>query len=59
MCLSGFVESAGETEAELAEFTPAFLWLLRDFYLTLEEDGQQVRHGHVSRLYPGPHPRGP
>jgi hypothetical protein len=33
---------AGENESELAEFTPAFLWLLRDFYLTLEEDGHQV-----------------
>ena len=35
--------SAGEGEAELSDFTPAFLWLLRDFYLTLEEDGRQVR----------------
>ncbi len=33
---------AGEGEAELADFTPSFLWLLRDFYLTLEEDGRQV-----------------
>lgn len=32
----------GEGEAELADFTPSFLWLLRDFYLTLEEDGRQV-----------------
>lgn len=29
-------------EADLASFTPAFLWLLRDFYLSLEEDGQTV-----------------
>ena len=30
---------AGETsQDELAGFTPAFLWLLRDFYLSLEED---------------------
>jgi len=37
---------AGEGgEAELADFTPAFLWLLRDFYLTLEEDGRQARGG--------------
>ena len=35
--------SAGEGEAELADFTPAFLWLLRDFYLQLEEEGRQVR----------------
>ena len=35
---------AGEDEEnELANFTPAFLWLLRDFYLTLEEDGRQAR----------------
>lgn len=35
---------AGEgDENELANFTPAFLWLLRDFYLTLEEDGRQAR----------------
>lgn len=30
-------------DAELAEFNPAFLWLLRDFYLELEEDGRKVR----------------
>ena len=29
-------------DAELARFTPSFLWLLRDFYLTLEEDGRKV-----------------
>jgi hypothetical protein len=35
---------AGESEAaELANFTPSFLWLLRDFYLTLEEDNRTVR----------------
>lgn len=28
--------------SELASFTPSFLWLLRDFYLRLEEDGRQV-----------------
>ena len=33
---------AGESEAELSNFTPSFLWLLRDFYLTLEEDGRTV-----------------
>ncbi len=31
-----------QDETELAAFTPAFLWLLRDFYLRLEEDGRQV-----------------
>ena len=31
--------------SELASFTPSFLWLLRDFYLRLEEDGRQVRGG--------------
>ena len=38
---------AGETsQDELAGFTPAFLWLLRDFYLSLEEDadGQVSLH---------------
>jgi hypothetical protein len=35
---SGAVDDA----AELASFTPSFLWLLRDFYLRLEEDGRQV-----------------
>ena len=36
---------AGETsQDELAGFTPAFLWLLRDFYLSLEEDA----NGQVS-----------
>ena len=29
-------------EADLASFTPAFLWLLRDFYLSLEEEGRAV-----------------
>ncbi len=44
---------AGEGgEAELADFTPAFLWLLRDFYLTLEEDGRQARGGPSAP--PGP-----
>ena len=34
----------GESEAaELSNFTPSFLWLLRDFYLTLEEEGRTVR----------------
>ena len=33
----------GEADAhELSNFTPSFLWLLRDFYLTLEEDGRTV-----------------
>ena len=26
----------------LGDFTPAFLWLLRDFYLKLEEEGVKV-----------------
>ena len=28
---------------DLAAFTPTFLWLLRDFYLQLEDDGRPVR----------------
>ena len=39
--MGAFVGEAEENE--LANFTPAFLWLLRDFYLTLEEDGRQAR----------------
>ncbi len=29
-------------EADLASFTPSFLWLLRDFYLSFEEEGEAV-----------------
>ncbi len=36
--------AAGEAD-ELSQFTPAFLWLLRDFYLALEEDGRAVSPG--------------
>ena len=28
--------------ADLSQFTPSFLWLLRDFYLQLEEGGRQI-----------------
>lgn len=39
-----------DSASELASFTPKFLWLLRDFYLRLEEDGRQVGClGHGSR----------
>jgi len=41
--------NAGEGEAELADFTPAFLWLLRDFYLQLEEEGRQVNNPHQAQ----------
>ena len=35
--------TAGESSrGELAAFTPAFLWLLRDFYLSLEDEGREV-----------------
>ena len=30
------------TGAELGRFAPSFLWLLRDFYLELEEDGRRI-----------------
>ena len=36
--------AAGDDD-ELSQFTPAFLWLLRDFYLALEEDGRKVSPG--------------
>ena len=31
--------SGGADDPDLASFTPAFLWLLRDFYLRREEEG--------------------
>ena len=34
--------SEEENKKELGSFAPSFIWLLRDFYLDLEEDGQQV-----------------
>jgi hypothetical protein len=34
-----------DANIELASFTPAFLWLLRDFYLKLEEDGKTITPG--------------
>jgi hypothetical protein len=34
--------AAAEDAYELRSFTPSFLWLLRDFYLDLEEDGHKV-----------------
>lgn len=34
---------AGDSEHELSGFTPSFLWLLRDFYLSLEEEGRKVK----------------
>jgi hypothetical protein len=37
------LHSAGQgSPDELAQFTPSFLWLLRDFYLSLEEDGTVI-----------------
>jgi hypothetical protein len=33
---------AGGGPEKLGDFTPAFLWLLRDFYLRLEDEGKQV-----------------
>mmetsp|Transcript_35733 Transcript_35733/g.79501 ORF Transcript_35733/g.79501 Transcript_35733/m.79501 type:complete len:796 (+) Transcript_35733:196-2583(+) len=36
------VKAGGADQQRLGDFTPAFLWLLRDFYLRLEEDGRKV-----------------
>lgn len=37
------VKAAGDADpAELGPFSPAFLWLLRDFYLDLSEDGRSI-----------------
>eukprot|EP00959_Pyramimonas_sp_CCMP1952_P401516 8413219-Pyramimonas_sp.AAC.1 len=33
---------SGEDSMELGRFSPYFLWLLRDFYLDLSEDGHQI-----------------
>lgn len=43
---------AGEADAaELSAFTPSFLWLLRDFYFSLVEDGRTVRVLIVFRCF--------
>jgi hypothetical protein len=34
--------SGSGNDWELGEFTPSFIWLLRDFYLHLEEEGVEV-----------------
>lgn len=36
------VRASGSDASELGEFTPSFMWLLRDFYLQLEEDGRKI-----------------
>ncbi|MEW5312047.1 MAG: hypothetical protein WDW38_003708 [Sanguina aurantia] len=36
------VRAGAEEGQELGEYAPAFLWLLRDFYLKLEEDGRKI-----------------
>ena len=36
------VLAENSNEADLASFTPSFLWLLRDFFLSLEEEGESV-----------------
>jgi hypothetical protein len=35
-------DGAAADASELSAFTPSFIWLLRDFYLRLEEDGRAV-----------------
>ncbi len=32
-----------EDERELGELSPSFMWLLRDFYFELEDEGRRVR----------------
>ena len=32
--------SENTNQEELGKFSPSFIWLLRDFYLNLEEDGR-------------------
>ena len=36
----------GATKEEIGQFSPGFIWLLRDFYLDLEEDGLEVSLRH-------------
>ena len=33
-----------QTESELAEFFPPFVWLLRDFSLHMKKDGELISH---------------
>jgi hypothetical protein len=40
--------ATAEDASELSTFTPAFLWLLRDFYLDLEDEGRKVRSNSSS-----------
>jgi hypothetical protein len=42
VCLTHGIAAADDA-SELSTFTPAFLWLLRDFYLDLEDEGRKVR----------------
>eukprot|EP00658_Telonema_sp_P-2_P081809 TRINITY_DN8486_c0_g2_i4.p1 TRINITY_DN8486_c0_g2~~TRINITY_DN8486_c0_g2_i4.p1 ORF type:complete len:394 (+),score=122.08 TRINITY_DN8486_c0_g2_i4:102-1283(+) len=35
-------DSIDATKEDLGKFSPSFIWLLRDFYLDLEEDGREV-----------------
>ena len=37
-------EQPGQTEAELAEFFPPFMWLLRDFSLHMKKGGETISH---------------
>lgn len=41
-CCPAVIGAVPEDASELSTFTPTFLWLLRDFYLDLEEDGRKV-----------------
>ena len=40
-------------QQDLSRFTPSFLWLLRDMYLSLEEDGRPVRSASTVTLTTG------
>jgi hypothetical protein len=36
-------KKAGQTKEDvIAQFTPQFIWLLRDFVLEMKEDGRQI-----------------
>ena len=40
----GEEEASTQTEAELAQFFPPFMWLLRDFSLHMKKGGEEISH---------------
>ena len=42
-------EQSGDAAKELSQFSPSFVWLLRDFFLDLESEEDGVQTGASSR----------